>query len=560
MHTEFNIPYVYPDNRPLEFGDGYNTASICVMALGFNPMADRFAIDSRLNQEMDLLKAVRGLSGRLPYTRGDLFYYKLNTYYLINEYYKLKFAIRASNLYIMTKSRMPRNLITEMGWDFDDLLANKPLYVGLLTNLYNFIKDSVPCYGVELEKIASMWDALIPDCNDGKVALYYKFYPIIDGYLPSVDSLGQAKYERFGDKFYDFTPDKTANDDFEQGGRAYSMTFATYSANVLSYMRKVLDNPIFVNIKADIIGAFGVASLYTDKNFNNYNDSNIIGKFDELILTMIQNATIIEEHPLHILTGTGTSSAANASRVYYTLKFGGVNADGTMNMPYSWTGADDNIYAGVEYSFYNPNGDSARVFFPAVDGRSSGYDDGSTTTMTQTSNLTVIANKYSMSEGENLEIIQLLACDVSDNGHLTYDGASNDIYDRHFLTNTFYVLSADILYTSNGVDYAARLGGYVTATGASTPVINARQAADIGAQFWSQSDYMSKLHTIFVSNATTTPDIHSILLLDYNIMGSISGAAFRQGIRYATYSTYAANLKVTESRKVHNIVDVYNSK
>lgn len=562
MHTQFKIPFVYGDNRPLIFGSNIDTAAVCVMALGYNPIADRYAVDSRLNQLMDMLKGIRGLSGRLPYSKGDLFFYDLITKYIVNEYYKLKFALRLSKYYSLVKSRMPRNVMEEMGWDFDDFLANKALYITALTTIANFITNNVPCFGTQLEKIKSMWDCLVPDCNDGKVALFYKVYPVIDGYLPSVSN-NTAIYERFGDKFYDFTPDKTANDPLAQGGKEYHMTYNTYITNLLSFINKMNNNDIFTNIKADIIGAFGKSAVWNDAKINEYDKiDGIIGKFDELYLTMIQNATIIDEHPLYRNYDGTSFASATPHDIYYTVSFGGVNSQGTIEMPNQWSGAEDNTYVGIDYFAQETSTNAGTFFFAATDGRSQGVVTETAENFNYTDNLSVISNKYNQSEGEDLEIIQFLAQEVGGNGLATVGTNETAHCKRHYMTNCFYVLNADILYHRAGNDYSVRLGSYFTIIANNTALYSTTVNLFRCAQFWSQSDYMSKLHLCTANSAggLTPSEFTDVMLLDYNIMGSMSSLAFRQAIKYSTYSVYAANVKVTETKRASNIVGIYNIK
>lgn len=555
MHIEFKLATVYPDVVGVPYAGNKNYGSIGFMRLRYNPMTSYNKIQARYTQLLDLLKGVRGLSGEMPYTEGDIYFYDWNTKYLVTEYYKLKYCLKLSNIYSMTKNTLPKYLISQIGFNADDFISNKALYIELLVSMHEFIQNTVPNFGVLERRICDLLYKLIPDSNDANIALYYCIMLTMYTLVPDA---ANNQYLIFGEGFTAGTPIAAGAANVIEMNPMSNMTYSTYYANFSNYS-SIFPSKYrpFGSIRGDLVGSFGKSIFWCDKNIKdieNTKEDAMYHKFDELFLTQLQNATICHNSGVDALPG-GTVEYTSVNSIQLSDMTLPLFVNGRVNDLIHPTGGKD--FALIEYvnRAFNPQGSAGVIHMPQSDGVEALNSLGLVTT----AETAILQNKAKYSEGESLEILQLIAWVA--NSTAWYDGNSNyDYLATSYQTMSFYLDDYKILFydVNNAVNTYKEVEPtaiYVTTN--ITGVANGLDSLLARAQFWSQADYGTKLPlSVITSNIR-----RDYLLLDFNIMGSISRKAFQTAVLNSAYSLYSADIKVgpNTNKRIANLVEAFRT-
>lgn len=559
MHTAFQIPMCYPDDGGVPFAGTKDFGSIAILRLGYNPLTSYTRIKSRYTQLLDLLKGIRGLSGQLPYSEADIYFWDWNTKYLVLEYFRLKYALKLSRVYSLTKIALPKFVIREaLGFDADDFIANKADYISRLTDLSNFMRNSVPMFGVISKRIEDLLYKLIPDSNDPKVALYYCTTIDMVTLIPDDTNGNYMSYYSHFRKGTALTSATTAID--LDINATPAVTYAQYNSNLDQFMQDFpYAHKAYNSLKGDLVGAFGTAVMWDDSKIGEVETvtaDSMYHKFDELFLTQIQNGTILDRRGSDLrpsgVVEQATLSAAVIAGITMPTLVNGVLSD-TIKPAISTID-----YASIDCIFRasNPEGSAGTIIMPQSDG--CGFS--TTVGYASTNETSIVANKNNMSEGEALEVTQLISWFLANLA--TYDsGANRDQIVESYQTQVLFINKVQMLYFDNvnGALTNMRLRPTAYAIG-STQISNYTFVRETlrELQFWSQTDYGTKLPVMAYYSGSS----EEFLIQDFNIMGSISKKAYETAVKYSTYSQYAADLKVTDKtgKRVNNIVDAYRAR
>lgn len=555
LHTKFGISTVYPDVVGVPFAGNKDYGSIGFIKLGFNPMTSYAKIKARYTQLLDLLKGVRGLSGEMPYSEADLFFYDWNTKYLVLQYFKLKYTLKLARIYSLTKATLPSYLIDKIGFDSDDFIQNKALYIDLLASIHEFIRQTVPNFGVIETRIKDLLYKLIPDSNDPKVALYYC---VMLSMVTLVPNPSGNNYLAFKDFFAEAENTDAGATAFDNDGETTGMTYETFYDNWTNYSSIFPSNyKPFGSIRGDLYGCFGDAIFWKDDTINEVEtctDDDMYHKFDELFLTQLQNGTILEALGIDALPGGTTETTSIGYRQIQNTVVPTFN-NGRVTDLLKPMNKKDYALLCIRHVGFNPQGSAGVIYLPQSDG----LEYASTMGNTDTYETAVITNKENLSEGESYEIIQLMSWFESATASYSSD-KNRDTIDVSFRTHTFYMQSFDVLYydvtnNENATQKVRPTAVYITS--GITAFNSVKNLAKV-CQFWSQADYGIKL-PIAINDDDRRADS---LLLDFNIMGSISKKTFGVSVTNSAYSLYFADIKVDAKKtgkRIGNLIDAYRN-
>lgn len=556
LHTKFGIPLTYPDVVGIPFAGNKNYGSIGFIQLGFNPMTSYSKIKSRYTQLLELLKGVRGLSGQMPYSEADLFFYDWNTKYLVLQYFKLKYALKLARIYSLTKATLPSYLLEKIGFNSYDFIQNKALYIDLLGSMHEFIRQTVPNFGVIETRIRDLLYKLIPDSNDPKVALYYCVMLSMVVLLPNSSA---GNYRVYKDFFVPGTAVSAGATSFNNDGTTSNMTYSVFYSNWQGYSSIFpSEYKPFGSIRGDLYGCFGEAIFWKDDKITEVEtckDDDMYHKFDELFLTQLQNGTILNMLGIDALPGGTTETTSVESTTIHNTTIPSFTSDGKVDDLLKPMGSRDYALLNVLHVGFNPQGSAGVIYMPQTDG----LEYASSLTSTATNETSVVTNKENLSEGESYEVLQLMSWFEYSYG--SYDSTSNkDKIEMLYRTQTFYITNFDVLYfdvvnNTNATIKVRPSSVYVTS---GVTAFNAVSQMASVCQFWSQADYGIKL-PIAINASGYRADA---LLLDFNIMGSISRKAYDVAVTNSAYSLYFADIKVDPKKtgkRIGNLVDAYRN-
>lgn len=552
---EFAIPFNYNDADWYDYGENITSTAVNVIRLQYNPYSSTQKQSNRLTQMLTLLKGIRGLSGKLPYTKGDLQFYDWNFEYMVNEYYRLKLSLKLANMYDYHKARIPFNILRMLGWNPDDFTLHIAEYKQLLVNMYNTITQTYPKFGRTWKRLEVYWNGLYPDSSDTSVAALNLFECNITTLIPDRINNNYMVYYPMFDKQTSLSAGATS----VTFGRTIigSTSYAVYSANYNQFCKDIERVPqSYDALIGDIFGAVGDSAFWNDSKINDINllgdkcVKNIVKPFDELLLTQIQNGTNIDMDPVDIIPGVGVVAGTTGyPELVATLPAMSVDSvSDTLNV----TGN----YAAIRATYYANNSTSTAgtMYLPATDGMIVTTTAGD---VLRDSTI-VVSNERNLDEGEQYEIIQLMAwfTGMQSSGHANNRDTVYALYE----TNSIFIDKVECVYydPSTNQDYSVRLCSTAARVESGVTAFNTAVDITLRHQFWSQLDYGIKMNTLVIDSSGASAA--GKLLLDFNIMGTISHKAYSLARQNTAYALYGADFKLSDkASKVSNIKNVYKA-
>lgn len=536
-HTEFRLVTGYPDAlTPINYPSVQYRSVINTIRQVYIPSTgpERTA---RTQQIFDMLKAVRGLSGNLPYTIADIMQYLDVTYWAVNEYYRLLAALRVSYYFSLQKSPLlPNSIIDDIG--FTDIVANKAQYIELLCSMHNFIKNSLPTMGTLLEKIKHQWDSIIPDSNDVDFATWYMYISDHNAYIETSETSA-----------VNLRPCINVEEDAEYP-RAYSSNSLTNTYQLAVegwqlFMETVSLNTVFSAIRGDMLGAFG-PSVVLDLDLNYSRD--IFGKYNELALMKIHNTEFAYMNTIIAQPSDGNFVSSS-------------NQEVTFNPQYSASGETE---VGVNVYYQNFSDlSSPFMVVPHIPGtKVVGKQNLSATGVPvalEPGNIVFDVHKPNLTEGEALELSDaklvfrrfVRASDTMITFTLTH---FSDYVPFYMQGNFFTITVPDNGLAITQTDTAKLCSSAIHTFGGIAG--NELTYFNKLSSLISQSDWAPRI-TVSQHYAATNVAT-SNTLWDTNILASLSPEAFAVAIRYIKYSIFSGNVSIGNKR-FDNLVAVFNS-
>lgn len=566
-HAEWKMVSSYPSRIPFNYGLSRERYQDAVVTLMRNNVADATSISQRYLNMYTLMKAVRGLSGLLPYEVKDLVIANEYSIYAINEYYHLKQALRISRMSSLLDNAIPRKLLSALGWDPADFIAHSAQYRDLIIKIHTFIKENLPVVSVWPERIASIYSGMIPDDNDGNICLKYTYRlrdvtPIFKGDVTRPSSYLNSGFQQLA--LYPASNFYVLN--VWDGSTAELLTYDEFASNFDSF--RVLMNDIYngstkwAAILGDMRGAFGAQTVWSDSDFKSVDQDYPLLSFSDNILplTQLKNATPIDSYNSMAIQNKDKTKYVPFAGLSHSVNLqmadggnGNILAESANPVTYSLYTIPSNYASGTDVLTFGATPGLKPFHFQAdQDGDISTWDVSTRFYQHRVTSFCADVHAHGLSESEQLECVQLMSYPI--NATLNIDGGGKYSTWTTWKSHDLALIHTEFIGSQNS--YTAAYGSdilYANPNESISYLFNKMSAVTQGAY-----------HPLFVCNMFdfTTVDAtgasSSFMLSDINIPTYFDLTLMDLSIEYACYSMNALNLKIGNTR-VNNISDALGS-
>lgn len=554
LHKTFNIPGAY--TKKTVVNGTLATPKLAVHRIVENPVPDKSALIDRLNQRFSLIKAVRGLSAT-KYSLIDLANYERVPKYALIMYYAIKRVIQAAKTYNLVQVEIGNNIIDALGFDPSEVRQNLANYETLLCQYHRFIQGNLPMSGLWIKRLEYLAQCFVPDYSDPKVATIHMFAISIHHVFTNRE-IEEGVFESLV---------------FDEIPGARNNNYAVMLANLQTLQDAVISNDNWQQLMADYFGAFGKAAIWEDKDYPAYaKPLNLANADNDLSREQIKNAFYMNSKITYITVTPGEPNTKSVldtddpdTVTLPTYQFGNTfttqNFIDRLTPNYQSLLNEDTYFMLVGILGTADPNNNYMALLPDMNGVGAQVFTGGTVSMNNHETIYSL-HKDNYTEGQSLEISQLKSRSI---GVTTFAAGGSQILAVLFKGHEYGLMDTTVyVYGSNGSAIVPQTYLICNESVSDDALQSSESAIDYPDEImcWALIDWMPFAHyTFFGFDAgTSTYSPRDVLLTDMDAFGSLDDRAFVTSINYSIYSLYGVNLRVSHTKRVDNLVEVYADK